>query len=198
MSPIDRRTFLKAAGALGLAGLATPLLPAAAATLRRRNPIQHIIIDLQENRSFDHYYGFASFAGKYGVPAGYSQPDGSGGSVAPYHFTSLTTPDIGRNWFATHGEYDGGAMDGFYTTDGINAMGYYTAADLPFYYSLHDTSTLCANYFCSLLGPTWPNRFYTAAGTSGGITTNGVWGYGTFDYPIVLDLLEDAHLSWQV
>ena len=44
-------------------------------------------------------------------------------------------------------------MDGFYTMDGINCMGYYTQADLPFYYSLLDSSTLCANYFCSQLGP---------------------------------------------
>ncbi len=199
MSPINRRTFLKAAGALGLASLVTPVVPGAAASfLKVRNPLQHIIVDLQENRSFDHYYGFAPFAGIYGVPAGYTQPDGHGGTIAPYHFTSLATPDIGHNWSATHAEYDGGAMDGFYTTDGINCMGFYTAGDLPFYYSLHDTSTLCTNYFCSLLGPTWPNRFYSAAGTSGGITTNGVWGYGVFDYPIILDLLEDAHLSWKV
>ena len=199
MSPIDRRTFLKAAGALGLAGLAAPVMPGLAATfVKRRNPIQHIIIDLQENRSFDHYYGFAPFAGAFGVPAGYTQPDGSGSSVAPYHFTSLSTPDIGHSWTATHREWNGGAMDGFFTTDGINAMGFYTAQDLPFYYSLHDTSTLCVNYFCSLLGPTWPNRFYTAAGTSGGITTNGIWGYGVFDYPIILDLLDAANVSWKV
>ena len=199
MSPIDRRTFLKAAGALGLAGLAAPVMPGLAATfVKRRNPIQHIIIDLQENRSFDHYYGFAPFAGAFGVPAGYTQPDGSGGSVAPYHFTRLSTPDIGHSWTATHREWNGGAMDGFFTTDGINAMGFYTAQDLPFYYSLHDTSTLCVNYFCSLLGPTWPNRFYTAAGTSGGITTNGIWGYGVFDYPIILDLLDAANVSWKV
>ena len=199
MSPIDRRTFLKAAGALGLAGLAAPVMPGLAATfVKRRNPIQHIIIDLQENRSFDHYYGLAPFAGQFGIPAGYSQPDGAGGSVAPYHFTSLSTPDIGHSWTATHREWNGGAMDGFFTTDGINAMGFYTAQDLPFYYSLHDTSTLCVNYFCSLLGPTWPNRFYTAAGTSGGITTNGIWGYGVFDYPIILDLLDAANVSWKV
>ncbi len=199
MSPIDRRTFLKGAGALGLASLVTPVMPGAAASfLKARNPIQHIIVDLQENRSFDHYYGFAPFVRPYGVPDGYTQPDGNHETIAPYHFTSLSTPDIGHNWSATHAEYDGGAMDGFYTTDGINCMGYYTADDLAFYYSLHDTSTLCTNYFCSLLGPTWPNRFYTAAGTSGGITTNGVWGYGVFDYPIILDLLEDAHLSWKV
>jgi phospholipase C len=89
-------------------------------------------------------------------------------------------------------------MDGFFTTDGINCMGFYTAKQLPFYYSLFDDFTLCGNYFCSLLGPTWPNRFYLAAGTSGGITTNGVWGYGVFDYPIILDLLEAAGVTWKV
>jgi len=161
-------------------------------------PIRHVVVDMQENRSFDHYYGFASFAGKYGVPQGYTQPDGNRGTVAPYRFTSLSTPDIGHSWTAMHNEFHGGAMDGFYTTDGINALGYYTAQDLQFYYSLFESSTLCANYFCSLMGPTWPNRFYLAAGTSGGITTNGVWGYGVFDYPIILDLLEDAGVSWKV
>ena len=99
---------------------------------------------------------------------------------------------------AVHDEWNGGAMDGFYTNDGIWAMGYYTAEELPFYYSLFDDFTLCANYFCSLLGPTWPNRFYLAAGTSGGITTNGVWGYGVFDYPIILDLLDAAGVTWKV
>jgi phospholipase C len=94
--------------------------------------------------------------------------------VTPYHFTSLSTPDIGHSWTAMHDEYDHGAMDGFYTTDGINCMGYYTQADLPFYYSLFQDFTLCVNYFCSLMGPTWPNRFYLASGTSGGSTTNGV------------------------
>jgi phospholipase C len=92
-------------------------------------------------------------------------------------------------------------MDGFYTTDGPDGMGYYTAAELPFYYSLFDNSALCANYFCSVLGPTWPNRFYFAAGTSGGITTNGVWGYGVFDstnYPIILDLLDEAGITWKI
>ena len=192
---IGRRDFLKGVGALGLAGVTSPLI---AAPRPRPNPIQHIIVDMQENRSFDHYYGYASWVGRYGVPANYAQPDGVGGFVEPYHFTSLSTPDVGHSWNEMHAEYNGGAMDGFYTADGIYALGYYTADDLPFYYSLFETSTLCANYFCSLMGPTWPNRFYLAAGTSGGITTNGVWGYGVFDYPIILDLLEAAHVSWKI
>ena len=196
--PIGRRTFLKGAGALGVAGLAGPLLSRVPTLASDGIPIKHIVVDMQENRSFDHYFGFAPFAGTFGVPPGYSQPDGQGGTVIPHHFTSLSTPDIGHSWSAMHSEYHGGKMDGFYTTDGINCMGYYTQADLPFYYSLFDEFTLCANYFCSLMGPTWPNRFYLAAGTSGGITTNGVWGYGVFNYPIILDLLDAAGVTWKV
>jgi phospholipase C len=199
---VGRRDLLKGAGALGV-GLTMPWLSAAKAlagigNTSRGIPINHVVVDMQENRSFDHYFGFAPFVGQYGVPAGYSQPDGNGGTVKPYHFTSLATPDVGHSWGAMHAEYHGGKMDGFYTTDGIDCMGYYTQADLPFYYSLFQNSSLCTNYFCSLMGPTWPNRFYLAAGTSGGITTNGIWGYGVFDYPIILDLLEDAGVTWKV
>jgi phospholipase C len=104
----------------------------------------------------DHYYGFAPFVGPSGVPPGYTQPDGSGGSVAPLEFTSLSTPDIGHSWSAVHSEWNTGHMDGFYATDGIDCMGYYTAAELPYYYSLFDDFTLCGSYFCSVLGRTWP------------------------------------------
>jgi phospholipase C len=198
----SRRALLKGAGLAGAAVLGGPLLRStnAAAATRPANPfpIQHVVVACQENRSFDHYYGFAPFAGSSGPPPGYAQPDGQGGFVQPYHFTSLSTPDIGHSWGAMHAEYDHGAMDGFYTTNGINCLGYYTEQDLPFYYSLFATSTLCANYFCPVMGPTYPNRFYLVAGTSGGITTNGIWGYGVFDYPIILDLLEAAGVTWKI
>src|SRR6266699_2135836 len=198
----DRRTLLKGVGLVGAAGLAGPLLAkptgSASAAPAGSLPIRHVIVACEENRSFDHYYGFAPFAGAYGVPAGYSQPDGQGGTVTPYHFTSLTIPDIGHSWTAMHSEYDSGQMDGFYTTDGINCLGYYTQQDLPFYYSLFNDFTLCVNYFCPVMGPTYPNRFYLAAATSGGITTNGIWGFGVFDYPIILDLLEAAGVTWKI
>ena len=123
--PITRRSILKGAGAFGLAGLTTPLLSTIDSLARAKGPtpLQHIVVDMQENRSFDHYYGFAPWIGSYGVPGGYSQPDGNGGSVKPYHFTSLSTPDIGHSWNATHSEWDHGKMDGFYTTDGLNCLG---------------------------------------------------------------------------
>jgi phospholipase C len=164
-------------------------------------PIEHIVISMMENRSFDHYYGYAPpvQAAGFGPPAGYSQPNpgGSPDPFPPYRFTELGTPDVPHDWDSVHGQWHGGAMDGFMTHSGEFAMGYYTAQELPFYYSLFANSTLCANFFCSLLGPTWPNRFYLMAGTSGGITTNGLWGYGIFDYPMILDLLDAAGVTWK-
>ena len=96
----DRRTFLKGAGlalAAGAAGSELTPVMARAASHRGAIPLKHVIVDCQENRSFDHYYGFAPFAGRFGVPAGYSQPDGQDGLVTPFDFTSLETPDIGHS-----------------------------------------------------------------------------------------------------
>ena len=202
-SAFTRGTFLKRAGAAGIAvagGTLWATSPAARAARIRRvdTPIDHLVIACQVNRSYDHYFGMALGPGAFGPSSGYTQPDGQGGNFAPFEFTALSTPDIPHSWDAVHAQWDGGAMDGFYTTDGANGMGFYTKSELPFYYSLLDNSALNANYFCSLLGPTWPNRFYFAAGTSGGITTNGIWGYGVFDYPIILDLLDAAGVSWGV
>jgi phospholipase C len=209
---MDRRTLLRRGGLAGaslLGGTLWATGPAAAracAARRRSFPLEHVVISCQENRSFDHYYGYsaqAQAAGQ-GPPAGYTQPDASGGTHAPFEFTALRTNDPPHGWGSVHRQVNGGAMDGFFkecqnaTGNGNDAIGYYTAAELPFYYSLFANSGLCANYFCSVLGPTWPNRFYMAAGTSGGITTNGVWGFGIFDYPMILDLLDDNGVSWAV
>lgn len=193
---VSRRTVLASAATLGAATLIGGVgsRRATAAT----TPIQHIIICAEENRSFDHYYGFAPWVGTYGVPADYSQPDGHGGTVAPYHLTSLSTPDIPHSWSAMHSEYDGGRMDGFYTTGGINTLGYYTGAELPYYYSLASSSALCVNYFCSALGPTYPNRLYLMSGTSGGLTDNNLTRAGQLNYPMILDLLETFGISWKI
>ena len=202
---ISRRTFLKGSAAAGAAVAGGSLWTTALHPSRARaadTPIEHIIVACQENRSFDHYFGYAPQvqAAGFGPPPGYSQPNpgGSPDPVEPYRFTELSTPDVPHDWGSVHGQWDNGAMDGFMTHSGINAMGYYTEQELPFYYGLFEDSTLCANFFCSLLGPTWPNRFYLMAGTSGGITTNGQWGYGIFDHPMILDLLDAAGVSWKI
>jgi phospholipase C len=207
MAPDGRSTrgqFLKGTGAAVLGGSLWATAPAAArARHGHKPPIRHLVISCQENRSFDHYFGYARQvqAKGFGPPPGYFQPDASGGKHFPFHLTSLTSPDIDHSWRGVHLQYDGGRMDGFYIDSGENAIPYYTAAELPFYYSLFHRAGLCANYFCSLLGPTWPNRFYLMSGTSGGITDNSRWGYGIFDshkWPIILDLLDAAGVTWKI
>ena len=172
-------------------------------------PIRHVVVSMQENRSFDHYYGFApqvQSAG-FGPGPGYVQLDAAGRGHAPFHLQPLRSPDPPHHWNPVHRQYNDGKMDGFFATaehdngDGNQAMPYYTARELPFYYSLFENSGLCANYFCSLLGPTLPNRFYLMSGTSGGITNNQQRGYGVFDsdaWPMILDLLEAAGVTWKI
>lgn len=208
ISPVNghvtsRRRLLGGAAALGLVALASPLLESVVSdAVADRNesatPLRNIVIDCQENHSFDSYFGNASWVGGYGVPRGYTQPDGSGGRVAPYHFPTPTPPNAHEGWDKYRGEWNNGQMDGFYLYGGEAAMGYYTGRDLPFYYSLHEKFSLCVNYFCSTMGETYPNRFYLAAGTAGGVTTDHVFGYGVLDYPCILDLLDAAGVTWKV
>ena len=162
-------------------------------------PIQHVIVCCQENHSFDNYFGsHPGLPAGYGIPAGYTQPDGQGGTVAPFHFPNRTGNgfDPGHSWAQIHAEWDDGKMDGFYTTGGQNALGYYEQADLPYYYSLLPNAALCANYFCGMLSDTEPNRLVLYAGTSGGLTTNN-FSTGTLSYPCVLDLLSTHGISFK-
>jgi phospholipase C len=204
-----RGAFLRKSGAAGIAVLGGSLWPTSPAAARARGrrrhrpPIRNLVISCQENHSFDHYFGYAPQvqAKGFGPPSGYSQPDAAGGRHMPFELTQLSTPDPDHSWAGVHEQYDGGRMDGFYLSSGEVAIGYYTARELPFYYGLFKHAGLCANYFCSLLGPTWPNRFYLMSATSGGITNNGFWGYGIFDsggWPIILDLLDEAGVTWKI
>ena len=207
----SRRRILQA-GAVGLAGAAVPALGSAAAGAATRTralsgsrpaaatPIKHIIVCCQENHSFDHYFGtYAKLPAGYGIPNNYTQPDGNGGTVRPYHFTDLTSDggDPDHSWDAIHSEWNNGKMNGFYTTNGSVAMGYYKARlDLPYYYSLFPKYTLCANYFCGVLSETYPNRLVLYSGTSGGNTSNDI-SNGSLNYPCILDLLSEHKISFK-
>ena len=99
LDALTRRKFLKGSIAAGAAVASGGLFTTALHAKPRRGadtPLEHIVVACQENRSFDHYFGYAPQvqAAGFGPPAGYTQPDGSGGSVAPYRFTALGTPDV--------------------------------------------------------------------------------------------------------
>jgi phospholipase C len=195
----SRRKLLRRLSALGLAGVASqlPVGRSLAAAGTGAYPIKNVLICCNENRSFDHYYGYAPFVGSFGVPSGYTQPNGTGGTVTPHHLNTDISPDPNHDWAHIHAEWDNGKMDGFYTTDGSGALGYYDQSDLRFYYSLFSNFSLCANYFCSVLSETYPNRLYLAAGTSGGNTTNTI-PVGSLTYPCMLDLLEAYGITFKV
>jgi phospholipase C len=163
------------------------------------SPIEHIIVCCQENHSFDSYFGsYAGLPAGFGIPSGYTQPDRFGGTVSPFHFPTLTSDGIdpNHNWTAVHAEWNNGGMDGFYVTDGMGSMGFYDSTDLPYYYSLFPSFTLCANYFCGALTETFPNRLVLYAGTSGGHTSNNI-SVGTLTFPCVLDLLSDNGVTFK-
>ena len=147
--------------------------------------IEHVVFLIQENRSFDHYFG--SYRGVRGFddhqPGSngvFAQPApaGASGVVLPFHLDMATTNaactnDIDHDWGPQHRYWNGGAMDGWAAThaavdgaDGAVAMGYYTRSDLPYYYALADGFTICDNYHCSVIGPTDPNRLFSLSGTN--------------------------------
>jgi phospholipase C len=203
----SRRQFLQQVAGAGLSSLARPVagtgLAALATPAMARRPeglparatgipqVQHIILLCQENHSFDHYFGSYS-----GLPAGWGIPaDYTSGGQKPFHFTTLTdnNNDPNHSWTAIHTGYDNGKMDGWYSSGGIDALGYYESTDLPYYYSLFPQYTLCANYCSGMLSDTQPNRMIYYSGTSGGnccdcINTNGSIDSST--YPNICDLLQ--------
>ena len=185
-----------AAGAL-LAACGGSTVRKAASTLPAGSDlgaIEHVVFVTLENRSFDHYFGaYRGVRGFDDHPAGgpgvFAQPwpapagaAGGTGALLPFHLDTTAGPaectvDLSHDWDAQHLCWADGAMDGWVAThtsaafegpdDGLLTMGYYTRADLDFYYALADAFTLCDAYFCSVLGPTHPNRLHALSGTLG-------------------------------
>src|SRR5437660_11044676 len=235
---VTRRDLLKIGAATAAAELAAVLLPGcggggtspgpAPSVSSNLTDIAQVVLFIQENRSFDHYFG--SYRGMRGFadqsPA-FQQPDPANttdlpaGVLLPFHLdTSKTnaacTHDITHDWVPQHQSWNSGAMDGFVTSrlatnsnDAVLTMGYYTRADLPFYYAVADAFTLCDNYFSSVLGPTDPNRLYTMAasidpaGQNGGlilqtIIANRSSFYGRLTYTTTPEQLQSRGISWKV
>ncbi|HEX4710499.1 phosphocholine-specific phospholipase C [Phenylobacterium sp.] len=181
----ERRAFLQLAGAaLGAAalppGVARALaLPANRVTGTIRD-VQHVVILMQENRSFDHYFGTLRGVRGYGDPRPINLPSGEpvwkqpakggAGSVSPFHFDTASTRaetifSLDHSWKGTHERWK--HHDAWIPAKGPLTMGYFTRADLPFHYALADAFTVCDAYFCSIFAQTNPNRLFLFSGTSG-------------------------------
>jgi phospholipase C len=235
MSGLTRRRLLASTAAAAAAATAAAVMPpnvrrVLAATPTRRaslRDIRHVVLLMQENRSFDHYFGTLSGVRGFSDPAAavlpngnsvFKQPDAAhpAGHVLPFRLDTLTTkaasiPSTSHEWQVQHDALNGGRMDGWMAAhraaDGVHApyvMGYYTRADLPFQYALAEAFTICDAYHSSVLGPTWPNRMMWMTGTidpdgrGGGPSLDNTTPRGGFRWTTYPERLTRAGVSWRV
>jgi len=221
-SGVSRRRFLQAGGALaGAAAVGAGAVQIAGASSARAATgtiadLKHVVILMQENRSFDHYFGtlqgIRGFSDKQalsyqGGTSIFDQPDKSRtdlGYLLPFHMDSTKVDaqnagDLDHSWSGDHSARNSGLWNDWVSAKTAQCMGYFTRADLPFNYALADAFTICDGYHQSILGPTSPNRMYFWAGTSDGWTSNPpdytVEFTGITTYP---EQLTAAGISWQV
>jgi phospholipase C len=197
-------TLLGAAVGVALASLlfvgsATAASPVAAPT--PTTPIQHVVVLMQENHTFDNYFG--TYPGADGIPAGVCMPrdpaNPSAGCVTSYHLPSHRTIDLSHGTDVAGIALNGGKLDGFVYAQnkrnlpGETAMGYYDGSDLPFYWNLASSSVLADRFFSSDAGGSKENHLYWVAAQSGGGSVPEA-GY-TFD--TIFDRLQAAGVDWK-
>jgi phospholipase C len=169
-------------------------------------PIEHVVILMKENRSFDHLLGGLSDAGQpalEGVPSTFSNLDAWGSTVAPFELTTTCVRwNPGHQWDAMHAQVNGGAMDGFVTnaanttkSDGHFVMGHYGPDDLPFYYWLAKTYAINDRHFSSVRSGTWPNRDFLLLGTADGVKCS-YCGLPSPTTRTLFDALDAAGATW--
>ncbi|MDX2675031.1 phosphocholine-specific phospholipase C [Streptomyces soliscabiei] len=221
MSEVNRRRFLQLAGATtAFTALSSSVERAAALPANHRTgsieDVEHIVVLMQENRSFDHYYGKLRGVRGFGDPrpvtlAGgksvWHQPDTGGKDVLPFHPDAddlglAFIQDLPHGWNDGHAAFNGGKYDKWVPSKGATTMAYLTREDIPFHYALADSFTICDAYHCSFIGSTDPNRYYLWTGYTGNdgkgggpVLGNDEVGYSWTTYP---ERLEQAGVSWKI
>ena len=235
MPELSRRRLFSAAGAMAAATFAAEFLPpnvrraiadTPAHAKGKLGDIEHVVVLMQENRSFDHYFGTLPGVRGFSDPDAmrlstgnsvFYQPDAENpaGHLLPFRLDTRTTnaqaiPSTNHAWKVQHQAWNDGKMDNWLPAhrpaDGVNApyvMGYHAREDIPFQFALAESFTVCDAYFCSVLGPTWPNRLYLMSasidpgGTQGGpiISNRDPSLYRWKTYP---EALTDAGVEWKV
>ncbi len=193
------RTHLRAPGSLPY-----PALPEGTDTIPQ---IQHVVVLMMENHSYDNRLGMLKRPGADGFRIG---KDGKPTATNPYSngdiqhaFRMPTTCQLpgrpAQDWLDSHLQYASGRLDGFVKSgSGPVSMGYWQWADQPFYYSLAKIFPIADRYFCSVLGQTYPNRRYLMSATSIGMVNDDISLLN--EYPkngTIFDRLDKAKVSWK-
>ena len=167
-SSITRRRFIKGAvgaAATGLVG--SRWVRPARAAVSSSSGIDHIVVVMMENRSFDHFLGWLPNAdGLQSAKARFRTA--SGQLVGNHHLTETMGcghPDPDHSYEGGRFQLDHGKLDNFARGNNDSfAVGYYTAADRPFMSQLALNYTTLDRYFCGIMAETYPNRFFMHAG----------------------------------
>jgi phospholipase C len=232
---LTRRQLLGAAGRLATVAAASGMMPPnvrrmlaqSANGIGSLRDVKHVVLLMQENRSFDHYFGTMPGVRGFDDPAAlqlahgrsvFYQPDEQNRDkyLLPFHLDTHATsaqkiPSTSHAWEVQHEAWNGGRMDRWLPAhrkaDGVNGpycMGYHTREDIPFQFALAEAFTLCDAYHCSVMGPTWPNRMYWMTGTidaeakhGGPIIGNDAPAAG-YRWTTYAERLEKAGISWKV
>jgi len=209
-----------AAGAAAAASLLANLPQAEAAGPRKKaslDDVEHVVILMQENRSFDHYYGtmrgVRGFADRAALRDVVRQPDLlrlDGGHLLPFRVdtSKVDGQDLGdllHDWDTTHLAWNGGRYNQWILAKSEMTMSYFDTGDIPFHRALASAYTICDHYFCSIQGPTTPNRLYHWTGTidpdgaAGGPATANPPDYQpVYSWTTYPERLQAAGISWQV
>jgi phospholipase C len=219
----DRREFLKllstaAASAAFPASISRALAIPPNNRTGSINDVEHVVFMMQENRSFDHYFGALRGVRGFGDPRAVKLPSGKSvwhqpdtnnpdGFELPFHPGAPNLglqflEDLAHDWTTGHDAWNGGAYDQWIPNKGTATMAHLVRSDIPYHYALADAFTVCDAYFCSFLGPTDPNRYHMWTGWVGNdgngggpVIDNAEAGYDWSTYP---ELLEKAGVSWKI
>jgi phospholipase C len=200
----NRREFLRAAASAG-AGIGVMLFPPAIQRALAIGPnrctntledVEHVVILMQENRSFDHYFGtlrgVRGFGDRFPIPV----PDSGGivnktvwyqagdpatgpGVMAPFHLNTEQMFEVMRVegtphlWPDAQHAWADGKLNEWPRFKQTHSMGYFKASDIPFQFALAEAFTICDAYHCSFQGGTNPNRLFLWTGTNGSLDAQG-------------------------
>lgn len=214
---ITRRQALRRIGAFAGAATLSPLLTAcgtddgnggsAAPLLPEELDIETIIVVMMENRSFDHYFGSLSLRENRavdGLRRGFSNPRRDDSLIEPFQMALRCVADPPHGFGSSHVQVNDGANDGFVREHarrvgdehGDEVMGYHVREQLPFLYSLADEFMLCERWHSSVLGPTFPNRYFLHSAQSDGRKDNTPPSGGA-QWPTIYDRLDEAGIGWR-
>jgi phospholipase C len=208
----SRRKFLTGTATTGAAALALSAFPPSirrALAIPANNKtgtiqdVEHVVILMQENRSFDHYFGMLmgvrGFGDRFAIPLiggrrVWEQSDADGKVVLPYHLdqtlgNAQRVSGTPHSWLDAQNAWDGGRLNQWpkYKATGTapftQSMGYLQEAELQFQYALANAFTVCDSYHCGMHTGTNSNRLFHWSGTNGpsGQTSAGVAGVASVD-----------------